>query len=124
MIGIKVSGSFRNAEAFLNRMKQGEQFKALDKFGPIGVAALSSATPKESSVTANSWTYEVLQRKGKYSIVWSNTHIEDGVSIAIILQYGHGTGTGGYIQGRDYINPAIQPVFDQIAADMWKVVTK
>lgn len=111
-------------ETFLERMKRQEQFRALEKFGPVGVAALASATPRDSSLTANSWTYEIIQKQGYYSIEWRNTHIEDGNSIAILLQYGHGTRTGGFVQGRDYINPAIRPVFDQIVADMWKVVTK
>lgn len=105
-------------------MKRREQFSSLERFGSIGVDALSSATPKESSLTANSWTYEIIDKRGYYAIVWKNTHIEDGVPIAIILQYGHGTRTGGFVQGRDYINPAIRPVFDQITTEMWKVVTK
>src|SRR4051812_4015496 len=124
MIRVTTKGSFDNVEKFLNRMKRNEQFSALDRFGPVGVAALASATPKESSLTANSWTYEIIQKRGYYAIMWKNTHVEDGVSIAVILQYGHGTRTGGYVEGRDYINPAIQPVFDQIVTDMWKVVTK
>lgn len=124
MIRVTTKGSFDNVEKFLNRMKRNEQFSALDRFGPVGVAALISATPKESSLTANSWTYEIIQKRGYYAIMWKNTHVEDGVPIAVILQYGHGTRTGGYVEGRDYINPAIQPVFDQIVTDMWKVVTK
>lgn len=124
MIKVNVTGSFENVERFLNRMLRREQFVALDKFGSIGVDALAAATPIESNLTANSWTYEISQKKGSYSITWMNTNVEDGVPIAIILQYGHGTGTGGFVQGRDYINPAMRPVFDQIAEDMWKVVTK
>lgn len=124
MITVKHKGSFKKSEAFLKRMKNREQFANLARFGPIGVAALAAATPVESSRTANSWEYEIIQKPGYYSIVWLNTHVEDGVPIAVILQYGHGTKTGGYVPGRDYINPAIRPIFDQIAADMWKVVTK
>lgn len=124
MIRITTKGSFRNTEQFLNRMKRGTHFKGLDRFGPIGVAALSQATPKDSSETANSWTYDVIERRGYYSIVWSNTHVDDGVPIAVILQYGHGTGTGGYVEGRDYINPAMRPIFDQMVEDMWKEVTR
>lgn len=124
MIRVTTSGSFKNAEGFLKRMTAREQFVGLEKYGAMGVAALASATPKESSQTANSWRYEIKQKKGSYSITWFNSHIEDGQPIAILLQYGHGTGTGGYVQGRDYINPAIQPIFDKIAADMWRVVTK
>jgi hypothetical protein len=124
MIKVTHKGSFKKAEAFLNRMKDRQQFSGLSKFGPIGVAALAAATPVESSKTANSWDYRIKEKPGFFSIEWINTNIEDGIPIAIILQYGHGTGTGGYIPGRDYINPAIRPIFDQIAADMWKVVTQ
>lgn len=124
MIKVSSSGSFKKTEAFFKRMLKREQFLALKKYGPIGVAALRDATPKESSKTANSWRYEIIQKPGYFSMVWANSHIEDGVPIAIILQYGHGTGTGGYISGRDYINPAMRPIFDKMAADMWKVVTR
>lgn len=124
MISVKVSGSFKNTDKFLQRMKRQEQFKALEKYGPIGVAALRGATPVESSETANSWTYEVVQRRGYFAIHWYNTHVDGGLPVAILLQYGHGTGTGGYVQGRDYINPAMRPIFDKMLEDMWRVVTK
>lgn len=124
MIRITTKGSFKNTERFLNRAKSGEIFSALGKFGDVGVAALAQATPKDSSQTANSWTYEIVQRRGYYSIRWKNTHVEGGAPIAVMLQYGHGTGTGGYVAGRDYINPAMRPIFDQIAAEAWKEVTK
>jgi hypothetical protein len=89
----------------------------------MGVNALSAATPEDSGETANSWYYEIV-RDGKYwSIIWGNTHIEQGRPIAVLLQYGHGTRTGGYVEGRDYINPALQPIFDQIATEAWKAVT-
>ncbi len=123
MIGIELSGSFDNIDAWLKRMAQGDIFSSLDNYGREGVAALSSATPVESGVTAHSWTYEILKDSTSYSIIWGNTNVIDGRPIAILLQYGHGTGTGGYVEGRDYINPAIQPIFDRIAADVWKVVT-
>lgn len=93
-------------------------FSILDKYGPIGVAALASATPRDSGLTAASWTYEVVQSPGYYSIRWGNTNDVGGRPLAILLQYGHGTGTGGYVEGRDYINPAIRPIFDQILADI------
>jgi len=107
-------------------MQRREQFKALEKYGAIGVAALKQATPVESSETANSWYYEIVDRPGYYSIHWLNSHIEDPgrIPVAVLIQYGHATGNGGYVQGRDYINPALQPIFDQIVADMWKEVTK
>lgn len=122
-ISFSSKGSFDNVEVFLKRMSRGEIFKQLEAFGAEGVAALSVATPLDSGKTARSWTYKVTQTFGHSTITWSNTHIENGVSIAIILQYGHGTGTGGYVEGRDYINPAIKPIFDKIADRTWKAVT-
>jgi len=104
-------------------MSKGDIFLALEAYGQRGVDALANATPVDSGETANSWTYEVIRKHGYFSIVWSNTHVVEGRPIAILLQYGHATGTGGYVAGRDYINPAIRPIFDQIAADVWKVVT-
>jgi hypothetical protein len=116
-------GSFKRTEDFLRKVSDGQIFKTLDKYGREGVTALSKATPVDSSETASSWGYKIRSSKGTHSIEWTNTHIEDGVPIDIILQYGHGTGTGGYIHGRDYINPAMKPVFDKIAENVWKAVT-
>lgn len=124
MIVISSKGSFQNTEKFLKRMSKGEIFRSLQKYGQEGVSALSSVTPTESGRTASSWDYEVRIRHGSASIVWKNTNTVKGTNIAIILQYGHGTGTGGYVQGRDYINPAIKPVMDRIANDVWKELTK
>lgn len=126
MIKVTTKGSFKNTDAFLQRMKRREQFKALAKYGPVGVEALASATPVDSSETANSWYYEIVEKPGYFAIHWLNSHVEQPgtVPIAAIIQYGHGTGTGGYVQGIDYINPAMRPVFDQIVADMWKEVTR
>lgn len=124
MIKVHVSGSFNNMETFLRRMKSREQFKVLHKYGPIGVAALQGATPEDKAVTANSWTYEIVDRPGYFAIHWYNTHVEDGVPIAVLIQYGHATGNGGIVQGLDYINPALRPIFDQIVADMWREVTR
>ena len=124
MIGVKVSGSFKNAEAFAARMKRQAQFAALGKYGALGVRALAAATPEDSSRTANSWRYEIAKKPGYYAIHWLNSHVEDDIPIAILIQYGHGTKTGGIVQGRDYINPTMRPLFDQIASDMWKEVTK
>lgn len=123
-ISFSVKGSWDKTEAFLKRAQANQALSVLNKYGPMGVNALSAATPEESSETANSWTYEIVNRRGYYAIHWSNTHSEDGVNIAAILQYGHGTGTGGYIQGRDYIMPAIRPIFDQMIAEMWREVNK
>lgn len=116
-------GNWDKTLSFLKRSSN-STFAVLDKYGPMGVAALAAATPVESGETAQSWTYEIENRSGYYAIHWSNTHSEDGVNIAVILQYGHGTGTGGYIQGRDYIMPAIRPIFDQMIEAMWREVTK
>ena len=113
-------------EAFLRRMKQRQHLVGLEKYGPIGVAALKAATPVDSSDTANGWYYEIIDRPGYYSIQWLNSNtVEPGhIPVAVLIQYGHGTRQGGYVQGRDFINPAMKPIFDQIAADMWKEVTK
>jgi len=104
-------------------MHNAKMLSILSKYGDEGIQALSSATPEDTGRTADSWKYEVYNRGGVYTIVWINTNVVNGVPVAILLQYGHGTGTGGYIFGRDFINPAIQPIFDRIASDVWKVVT-
>ena len=98
--------------------------KILEKYAKEGVSALAAATPVDSGTTANSWSYEIQTNGESATIYWTNTNINKGVSIALILQYGHGTGTGGYVQGRDYINPAIRPIFDKIAEEAWSEVVK
>ena len=123
MIGFTTSGSFDKTEAFLRKASSGSIFDQLSRYGQVGVNALSSATPIDSGATAGSWNYEILNDGSSWSIVWGNTNIAAGRPVAILLQYGHGTGTGGYVEGRDYINPALQSIFDQIAADAWKAVT-
>lgn len=122
-VNFEVSGGFTKTERFLNRMKRREYLNVLDEFGRDGVQALRNATPVDSGATAEAWNYEIKRTRNYTEIVWTNSNINDGVPIAVILQYGHGTGTGGYVQGRDYINPAIRPVFDKIAEKAWKVVT-
>lgn len=124
MVVFKHRGSFNNTEKFLKGATKINYRQILESYGREGVNALASATPVDSGVTANSWDYEVTIGKGSYSIAWTNSNVRDGVPIAIILQYGHGTGTGGYVQGRDYINPAIKPIFDKIAKSVWREVTK
>ena len=125
MSSLSSSGSWDNTESWLRRMMQGPSiFSQLERFGQAGVAALQAATPTESGETANAWFYEVIQDKGSWSIVWGNNHVEDGRQIAVLLQYGHGTRTGGYVAPRDYINPALVPIFDQMASEGWKVVTQ
>lgn len=123
MFTISSKGSFKNTEKFLQTMSKGDIFRSLDKYGQEGVAALSAATPAESGATAAAWSYEVTKGRGQQSISWTNGHIVGGVPVVILLQYGHGTGTGGYVQGRDFINPALKPIFDRIASDVWKAVT-
>lgn len=124
MITFRQKGDYSKLTKFLERAKETVHMGNLDKYGREGVAALSSATPVDTGLTASSWSYEIEQGKGTVSITFNNSNIQNGVPIAIILQYGHGTRNGGYVQGRDYINPAIQPVFDRIANDVWKEVTK
>lgn len=124
MITITQKGSFNNTERYLRKLKDAQRLAVLNKYGSLGQNALSNATPTESGLTAQSWSYSIQQRPGYYSIRWHNSHIEDGVNIAVILQYGHGTGTGGYVQGRDYIMPAIRPIFDQIVAEAMREVSK
>jgi len=124
MITFKHRVNFSKTTRFLERAKEVVNLGVLDKYGREGVAALASATPTDSGLTANSWYYEIERGRGYATITYNNSHVNKGVSIAIILQYGHGTGTGGWVQGRDYINPAIQPIFDKIANDAWEEVTK
>ena len=123
MLTFSSYGSFKNTERFLERMSKDEILNSLDKYGREGVNALAKATPVESGATASMWGYEIKKSSGSYTITWTNANIEGGFPVAIMLQCGHGTGTGGYVQGRDYINPAIRPVFDRIAEEAWKVVT-
>ena len=123
MIKFSSSGDFHNTERFLKRMSKLEVMDILNLCGQRGVRALASATPKESGLTASSWRYEVSVSRSSYEITWSNSHVVDGAVIVILLRYGHGTGTGGYVQGRDFITPAIQPIFDDISERVWKVVT-
>lgn len=123
MISVKMSGSFKRSESFFKRIFSQDIYAKLENFARQGVIALQSGTPVDSGETAASWDYEVSHHGGTYTISWLNYHLVDGVPIAIILQYGHGTGTGGYVQGRDYINPAMWPVFDKIANDVWDEVT-
>lgn len=124
MIKFRQKGDFSKLTRYLERVKEAVRLGALDKYGREGVAALSSATPVDSGLTASSWFYEIEHGNGTAKINFCNSHFNKGVPIAIILQYGHGTGTGGWVEGRDYINPAMRPVFDKIANDAWREVTK
>lgn len=124
MITFRQKGDFKKLTSFLERAKEKFDVGILDKYGREGVAALSSATPVDTGLTASSWYYKVENKNGIASIGFYNSNIQNGVPIAIVLQYGHGTGTGGYVKGRDYINPAIQPVFDRLAENAWREVTR
>ena len=123
MISFRQKGDFSKVTRFLERAKEAVHLGDLDKYGRAGVDALASATPVDSGLTASSWSYEIKNRNGTARISFKNSNVQNGVPIAIILQYGHATGTGGWVEGRDYINPAIQPIFDQIANSAWKEVT-
>jgi hypothetical protein len=123
MITFESTGDFKNTDRFLKRMSDNVARSALRSAAQRGVNALAGATPVDSGLTGSSWGYEIRITKGTSTLTWTNSHSVNGVNIAIILQLGHGTGTGGWVAGRDYINPAIQPIFDQIAEDVWKVVT-
>jgi len=122
---ISTSGSFDKTEIWLKRLAKGDMFRNLEMYGKRGCEALANATPVDSGLTADSWEYKVFRKRGRYTIVWYNTHAtEEGTPVAILIQYGHGTGTGGWIEGKDFINPVIQPLFDNIADAVWKEVTR
>ena len=120
LISFKNSGNFDNLSKFLESMRMKKYLGVLNKFGEQGVSALRSSTPVDTGLTANSWSYNIDIESDHASIYFTNSNIHEGVNIAIILQYGHGTGTGGYVAGRDYINPAMRPIFDEIANAAWK----
>ena len=124
MISFRQKGDFSKLNRYLQRVKEVARLSILDKYGREGVAALSSATPVDTGKTAASWYYDIKINKESASITFNNSNIQNGVPIAIILQYGHGTRNGGWVEGRDYINPVIQPIFDKIAEEAWKEVTK
>lgn len=124
MITFRQKGNFSKLTRYFERVREAIRLGFLDKYGREGVSALESATPVDTGKTASSWYYEILNQNGKASIIFKNSNINEGVPIAIILQYGHGTRNGGWVQGRDYINPAIRPIFDEIVNNAWKGVTK
>lgn len=116
-------GDFSKADKYFRKITQLAFSGKLDRYGQMGVQALASATPVDTGLTAASWDYQIETSSNEVSIVWTNSNVNNGVPIAIILQYGHGTGTGGYVQGIDYINPALKPVFDEIEQSVWEEVT-
>lgn len=119
-ISFRHRGSFKKTEKFLKKAEKLDYWKRLERFGQLGVEALANATPIDSGLTANSWEYEITKTEDDCAIYWKNTNVEDGwYVVAIGLQHGHATGTGGWVEGIDYINPAIRPIFEQIAEDVW-----
>lgn len=124
MVTFKHSGNFNNTEKFFKKMQKKDYLSRVSDLAKRGVKALQSVTPMKTGLTASSWSYEIKIENGKTSIFWSNSNtLPDGTPIVILLQYGHATGTGGYVQGRDFINPAIRPIFDEIENQVWKEVT-
>lgn len=124
MITFRHKGDFSKTMSFMERAKGAIRMSDLDRYGRMGVDALASATPVESGLTANSWYYKIDRSKESVSISFHNSNVQNGIPIAIIIQLGHGTGTGGWVQGRVYINPAIQPIFDELVKTVWREVTK
>lgn len=123
MLGITHKGDFKKTEKFLKKSLGRDYLTILNKYGQQGVSALSASTPVDTGLTASSWSYEIIQNADGISVVWTNSNVNKYVNIAIILQYGHGTRNGGWVEGRDYINPALQPIFDKMAEAAWKEVT-
>ena len=123
MFKLTQKGDFRHTEKFLNNVIDEKWMKVLDDYGRQGVEALSNATPRDTGMTASSWSYNIVEKNGTVSIEWYNSNRNKGVCIAILLQYGHATGTGGYVRGIDYINPALRPVFERLAERVWEEVT-
>lgn len=123
-VKLKVQGNFNRSYKYLDKLRNLKLDRILNKYGQMGVEVLSASTPIDTGNTAGSWSYEISITGSGFSVSWNNSHANKGVNIAIILQYGHGTGTGGYVQGRDYINPALQPVFDKMAEEAWSEVRR
>lgn len=124
MVYFEHKGNFNKTEKFLHSLEKMDFVKNLDRYGMEGVIALSAATPKDTSETANAWSYEIVNEKGKIGLYWTNSNVENGVPIVILLEHGHATRNGGYVKGRNFIQPAIRPIFDRIANDMWKGVRR
>lgn len=119
VITFKHSGNFKNTEKLLNNGSKLSLEKVIAPYGRRGVDALESATPTDTGITAGSWYYEIRKNKASFSLLFKNRHVNQGVPIVVLIQYGHATRTGGYVQGRDFINPALQPIFDQLVEDLW-----
>lgn len=123
MVTFKHRGNFKNTENFFQKAITADYRRILSSYGEQGVRALASATPRDSGLTASSWGYEIKFNRNSVSLIWTNSNMTNGIPIAILLQYGHGTRGGGFVQGRDYINPALQPIFDRLSEEAWQEVT-
>lgn len=123
-INFKVTGSFDKTETYLHKLQKADFLAILEKYGAEGVRSLANVTPIDSGTTRDAWSYDVVHRFGSSQLIFYNENVEEGRPVAILIQYGHGTRNGGYVEGRDYINPVILPLFDKIANDVWKAVTK
>lgn len=124
MLSFSAGGSTNNTDNFLKRIVHGDLYSGLESHAQRGVDALRAATPRESGFTADSWSFEIVESGGKVTIWWNNSNVISGFNVAIGLQYGHGTGTGGWVEGYDFINPALKPIFDEIADAVWKEVQR
>lgn len=124
MIRIRQRGNFKKTETFLKKSLGTDYIKILDHFGQLGVKALAAGTPKDTGTTAASWYYEIIQNGNGISVIWKNRNVQNGLNIALLLQYGHGTRNGGYVEGIDYVNPALKPIFEELAKSAWKEVTQ
>lgn len=124
ILTFKHKGELKETESYLKKLLHMDLDSILTKYGELGVQALSSATPVDTGNTAASWNYKITKEKDSVTITWSNSNVVNGIPVALLLQYGHGTGTGGYVRGRDYIKPALRPIFDKLAEELWKEVSK
>lgn len=124
MISFTVSGSYKKTEKFLRDMDAAKYADGLDALAREGVQALMANTPKETGLTATSWDYTIEKKRGRVTITWTNSHVVSGIPVIVLIQYGHATGTGGYVQGIDVVNPALKPTFDKLATKVWQEVTK
>ena len=122
-VSVTVKGDWHKTKGFLGFLIKKDFIKDLEVYGRQGVEALKAATPKDTGKTAESWDYEIHRSRGKVSIVWTNSNLANYIPVALLIQYGHATGTGAYIEGIDYINPALKPIFDKIANSAWNAVT-
>lgn len=122
MIKLKSSGEFKKTRKFLRKLKEKDYIHILERYGILGVNALAANTPIDTGKTASSWAYKVVKTERGYEIVWTNSNKNEGVPIAILIQYGHGTGAGTYVEGIDYINPALKPIFNEMSKNIWREV--